>query len=196
MSTELAGDTVSVAFVVDSSLALAAEWSRVLMDYVAHLLRRLTETNSSHKVMPIMLATPRLPLNVYLQFRLAFITYGLRDMLPSPLLCKNFFSDIQAVTRVIKEEPNKLGIGQTSSGGTTGMAALDGLVAAIEVRSSCLHVACSQLHKFIRCSTCSGPSFSPRTRLDPTLATYFTLLRLNRMTLNVHSGMILPYWMM
>lgn len=35
----------------------------------------------------------------------------------------------------MKEDPAKLGVGHTSSGGTRGMAALEGLVAAIEVRS-------------------------------------------------------------
>ena len=35
----------------------------------------------------------------------------------------------------MREDPAKLGVGHTSSGGTRGMAALEGLVAAIEVRS-------------------------------------------------------------
>jgi hypothetical protein len=64
---------------------------------------------------------------------MAFVTYATADTRPSPLLCKRFFADLQPVTKEIKEEPGNLGIGQTTSGGSRGMAALEGLVAAIEV---------------------------------------------------------------
>jgi len=53
--------------------------------------------------------------------------------MPTPLLAKRFFVPFQSVTKELREEPSKLGIGQTSSGGTRGMAALEGLVAAVEV---------------------------------------------------------------
>lgn len=64
---------------------------------------------------------------------MAFVTYATADTRPSPLLCKRFFTDYQPVAREMKDAPDKLGIGSTNSGGTRGMAALEGLVAAIEV---------------------------------------------------------------
>jgi hypothetical protein len=70
-----------------------------------------------------------------LQPRMGFVTYATADMVPSPILCKRFFADPHPVTKEMKENPAKLGIGQTNSGGGMGMAALEGFVAAIEVRS-------------------------------------------------------------
>jgi hypothetical protein len=67
------------------------------------------------------------------KFRMAFVTYGTTDTRPTPLLAKRFFVPFQAVTKELREQPSNLGIGQTSSGGSGGMAALEGLVAAVEV---------------------------------------------------------------
>lgn len=71
-----------------------------------------------------------------LQYRIAWVTYGPPDSLSSPLLCKRFFAEIAEVTNVIKaqDELYQLGVGTTHSGGTRGMAMLEGLVAAVEVR--------------------------------------------------------------
>ncbi len=63
---------------------------------------------------------------------MAFVSYGTADTRPTPLLCKRFFADFQPVTKLIKEEPAKLGVGLSSSG-THGMSALEGFVAAVEV---------------------------------------------------------------
>lgn len=61
------------------------------------------------------------------------MTYGAADTRPLPLLSKRFFAPLSLVTRELREEPSKLGIGQTNSGGGRGLSALEGLVAAIEV---------------------------------------------------------------
>lgn len=68
------------------------------------------------------------------KFRLAFIAYGPANAHPSPLIAKRFFTTLPTITKELRDEQHKLGIGQTSSGGTKGMAALEGLVASIEVR--------------------------------------------------------------
>lgn len=64
---------------------------------------------------------------------MGFVTYATSDTLPSPILCKRFFVDYQPVMKEMREDPAKLGLGQTNSGAGRGMAALEGLVAAIEV---------------------------------------------------------------
>ncbi|KAG6334113.1 hypothetical protein ID866_4975 [Astraeus odoratus] len=69
----------------------------------------------------------------FTQFRLAVITYGAANTRPSPLLSKRFFGPPAHVTKELREEPAKLGIGQISCG-DRGLSALEGLVAAIEVR--------------------------------------------------------------
>jgi hypothetical protein len=67
---------------------------------------------------------------IEVQFRVAFVTYGTQG---TPLICKNFFNDLVAVLPAFREDPSKLGMGQTSCGGDMGMAALEGFVAALEV---------------------------------------------------------------
>lgn len=61
------------------------------------------------------------------------MTYGAANTRPSPLLEKRFFSNISLVTKELREDPSKFGIGKTSCGGSRGLSALEGLVAAIEV---------------------------------------------------------------
>lgn len=65
------------------------------------------------------------------QMRVAFITYGTQG---TPLVCKNFFTELPPVMAALREDTTKLGIGQTTYGGSMGMAALEGFVAALEVR--------------------------------------------------------------
>ncbi|KAK0450014.1 hypothetical protein EV421DRAFT_1295977 [Armillaria borealis] len=107
-------NTIAVAFVVDASLSLATQWHLVIGQYVAPMLKRLSESNPGFR------------------FRMAFVSYGTADTRPTPLLCKRFFADFQPVTKLIKEEPSKLGVGLSSSG-THGMSALEGFVAAVEM---------------------------------------------------------------
>ncbi|KAI0327020.1 hypothetical protein GY45DRAFT_1309435 [Cubamyces sp. BRFM 1775] len=109
------GEVIAVACVVESSLALAAEWSQVQVEYIVPLLQRLGEAH-----------TPP-------TFRIAFVSYGTVDTMPTPVLAKLFFSPPANMMKDMREEPHKLGIGQTGSGGGYGMAALEGLVAAIEL---------------------------------------------------------------
>ncbi|KAI0656488.1 hypothetical protein C8Q70DRAFT_337759 [Cubamyces menziesii] len=109
------GEVIAVACVVESSLALAAEWTQVQVEYIVPLLQRLGEAH-----------TPP-------TFRIAFVSYGTVDTMPTPVLAKLFFSPPANMMKDMREEPHKLGIGQTGSGGGYGMAALEGLVAAIEL---------------------------------------------------------------
>ncbi|KAF7299401.1 hypothetical protein MIND_00889700 [Mycena indigotica] len=104
----MADSVVAIAFVVDSSLALALEWPTLRQFYLTPMLKRLQDTN----------------LNAV--FRAAFVIYGTQN---TPIVCKNFFFDIQ----VVLNEAVKCGMGQSSCGGEMGMAALEGFVAAIEL---------------------------------------------------------------
>ncbi|KIM64258.1 hypothetical protein SCLCIDRAFT_1213358 [Scleroderma citrinum Foug A] len=108
-------DLVAVACVVEGSFVLASEWPRVLTEYITPLLKRLHDLHHNH------------------QFRLAFVTYGAANTRPSPLLEKRFFSDISLVMKELRADPSKFGIGNTSCGGSRGLSALEGLVAAIEL---------------------------------------------------------------
>jgi hypothetical protein len=46
----LESKVVAVVLVVESSLAVAAEWPRIIRDYVVHMLKRLTDLNPAHRV--------------------------------------------------------------------------------------------------------------------------------------------------
>ncbi|KAF7357489.1 hypothetical protein MSAN_01345100 [Mycena sanguinolenta] len=104
---------IAIAFVVDSSAALAAEWPLLFAGYITPMLRRLKESNPPG-----------------IKFRVAFVTYGTQD---TPLISKNFFHDWVALVPSFRDDPSKLGLGQTTCGGDTGMAALEGFVAALEL---------------------------------------------------------------
>lgn len=43
-------DLVAVACVVESSLTLATEWTRILFDYVSPMLKRLNEIHNGYQV--------------------------------------------------------------------------------------------------------------------------------------------------
>lgn len=43
-------DTLAIAFVVESSVAIADEWHRIIQEYVAAMVKRLLETNPKYKV--------------------------------------------------------------------------------------------------------------------------------------------------
>jgi hypothetical protein len=62
------------------------------------------------------------------------VTYGTADSRPTPLIAKRFFAPLAPVTKELRDNPGALGFGQTANGGGRGMAALEGLIAAIEVR--------------------------------------------------------------
>lgn len=106
-------EVLAVACVIDASLALATEWTRVFTAYILPILKRLNEAYSGHS------------------FRLALVTYGAADTYPSPLLSKCFFLSPNFVIKELREDPRKLGIG--SANGVRGLSALEGMVAAIEL---------------------------------------------------------------
>ncbi|KAG1870716.1 hypothetical protein DFJ58DRAFT_22358 [Suillus subalutaceus] len=105
-------EVLAVACVIDASLALATEWTRVFTAYILPILKRLNEAYSGHN------------------FRLALVTYGAADAYPNPLLSKRFFLPPNLVMKELREDPRGLGIGSTI--GVRGLSALEGMVAAIE----------------------------------------------------------------
>ncbi|KAF8802424.1 hypothetical protein BYT27DRAFT_7260966 [Phlegmacium glaucopus] len=112
---QLPVESLAVAFVVESSLAVAQEWRQVLLEYVQLLLKRLADTHPNFKL------------------RIAFVSYGTADTLPSPLICKRFFADYSTVAKELKDALTNFGLGQINSGGKRSMAALEGLVATLEL---------------------------------------------------------------
>lgn len=128
-------ELVAVVCVVESSLILASEWNSILTEYILPLFKRLGEAHAAQLVchFAILGDVLRSYLTCILKFRLAFIAYGPANTQPSPLIEKRFFAALPTITKELRDEQHKLGIGRTSSGGSTGMAALEGLVASIEV---------------------------------------------------------------
>lgn len=108
-------EIIFVALVLESSLALASEWPHIHTDYIAPLLRRLRDRQTSN-------------------FGLSLVGYATADTRPSPILQKVPFTSLTQMLDKMRQ-PHELGIGQTGSGGGYGMAALEGIVAALEVCS-------------------------------------------------------------
>jgi hypothetical protein len=73
------------------------------------------------------------------------IIYGTAEERPSPLIAKRFFSPVGTVMKELRETPSALGLGRTGNGGGVGMAALEGLIAAIEVLSFAAALSMSHL---------------------------------------------------
>jgi hypothetical protein len=123
---------VALACVVESSLTLASEWRWILSEYVVPVLKRLNDIHPGYQVSRAQVVTGQTNFDAF-QTRIGFITYATADARPTPILVKRHFSALlPAVFKELNEEPARLGIGQTSSG-TNGMAALEGLIAAVEV---------------------------------------------------------------
>lgn len=70
-----------------------------------------------------------------IQLLLAFICYATAETRPTPLLSNRFFHDLVTVTKALRDEHLKMGIGSTGSV-KAGMSALEGLVAALEVNTA------------------------------------------------------------
>lgn len=133
---QLSVESLAVAFVVESSLAVAQAWRQVLLEYVQLLLKRLADTHPNFKVSLPYITFTRPPVTHSSKLRIAFVSYGSADILPSPLICKRFFADYPIVAKELKDALTNFGLGQINSGGTRGMAALEGLVATLEVCAS------------------------------------------------------------
>ncbi|KAI0667911.1 hypothetical protein C8Q78DRAFT_303917 [Trametes maxima] len=144
---------IAVTCVVESSLALAAEWSRVKTDYIDLMLRRLKEVPGNPTV------------------RLGFVSYGPQNTYPTPVLSKIFFSPPENVEDGTGL-PRGVGLGHTSNGGGYGMAALEGLVAALELfdtlRSS-VEVTGLTCHVIHIATTPPDPAERPMWNVSPSL---------------------------
>jgi len=114
-SVHTASPTLAVVIVVDSSITLASEWLRIVNDYFPQLFRRLAGENPSSLT----------------HLRLGFITYGPQDCDGSPVFYNRFFA--LGAHNELKDDPSKFAMGRTVTGGSLGMAALEGYAAAIEV---------------------------------------------------------------
>jgi hypothetical protein len=93
-------ELVAVACVVESSLVLASEWSRVLVDYISPLLKRLSEAHtvgSQSTVDPLVL----LRLSRIIDLEPSQVSHGLCDIWHS-----RYPSDTFACEKVLRSLPN------------------------------------------------------------------------------------------
>lgn len=132
-------DVLAIAFLVESSLDVAQEWRKRILNYFAVLLKRLVDCHPTSKVCLDLSVVDfdRLILDTDNRFqsKVAFVCYGPGDHTPSPILCKRFFTDQQSLFMEMADaDVSRLGVGMTNSGGTKGMAALEGFVSVLEVR--------------------------------------------------------------
>ena len=74
------------------------------------------------------------------QIKIAFVSYATADTVPSPILAKRFFVDFKLVLRDMTQDISRLGLASTNAGPARPMAALEGIVAALEVRALALSV--------------------------------------------------------
>ncbi|KIY63535.1 hypothetical protein CYLTODRAFT_426025 [Cylindrobasidium torrendii FP15055 ss-10] len=112
--TDLQPVPIGVVILADTSLDLAAQWSQLLQLYVGPIFKRITEQSQSAK-----------------RIQLSFISYGTSERTPSPFACKRYFHEVSQVVKKMREEA-WTGVG-TCSTTSHGAAALDGLVAALEM---------------------------------------------------------------
>ncbi|KJA13329.1 hypothetical protein HYPSUDRAFT_209632 [Hypholoma sublateritium FD-334 SS-4] len=109
-------DFIALAFVVEASLDVAHEWrTNLISQYCMALLRRLNEANTA------------------VALKIAFVSYATADTVPCPVLTKRFFVDFKTVLTHMTQDIAGLGVGTTNAGPDRPMAALEGIVAALEL---------------------------------------------------------------
>lgn len=106
---------ILVICVLETSLALAAQWPQVQDEYLMPLIQRLGDGKQPST-----------------RWHMCFVAYGTADTRPTPIVAKHFVMNAPQVLQKL-HEPHELGVGQTGSGGSYGMATLEGIVAALEV---------------------------------------------------------------
>ncbi|KZS92493.1 hypothetical protein SISNIDRAFT_486520 [Sistotremastrum niveocremeum HHB9708] len=123
-------DSIAVACVIESSTTLAKHWTTMLTQYFPPIM---THIASSFSLPASGSPHSQAAINEKLQlFRIAIITYGSADTRPSPVIAKRFFGPPHIVTRQLKDE-REYGIGMSPPDPRNGMAALEGIVAALEL---------------------------------------------------------------
>ncbi|KAF5327247.1 hypothetical protein D9619_004586 [Psilocybe cf. subviscida] len=95
----------AIALVVEASLLIAQEW-KLQLHHFGNIIMRL--------------------ISVY-------VAYGRSDTLPSPILCRRYFDSVPELAAKFPHGLMAFGVGTLSAGGSQGMAALDGLVAGLEL---------------------------------------------------------------
>lgn len=179
----VSSELIAVTLVIESSMVVYDDFYQrplphnsnptgpPLVRYLSEIFKRLTAVHRKAQVCRLLplsrCDTARLQLA--LQFRIAYVTYGPPDHYPSPLVRKQYFAYYRHVTETLGKEPEGgrvMGIGSTSAVESIGMAALDGLVAAVEVRCAALRV--KELHHPAdpceRCSMTSPSRSGTRSR--------------------------------
>lgn len=106
----------AVAVVVDCSLAISHEWYYILNQYLPSIIQRIHGTTQGASQ----------------QCRLALITYSTASNRPSPIVSKLFFQPLRLALGVIRDDPDRLGLGSVASCGR-GAAVLEAMVAATEM---------------------------------------------------------------
>ncbi|EAU85654.2 hypothetical protein CC1G_10926 [Coprinopsis cinerea okayama7 len=112
--TAIPSEVSAVVFVIESSQTLWMEWKIILSDYVGVLMKRLYE------------AYPKRAL------RIGIITYSNSDTLDNPILAKMFFMGYANAFQMLKSGKS-LKLGEVDASPKKGMAALEALVAAVEL---------------------------------------------------------------
>jgi len=129
-------DAFAVVLLVESSLTVALSWRICVQEYVTPLIRRLIDsTNGLQTKVGCQLVHGITRRSCNQKLRIGFISYGAADTVPSPIICRHFFNESSAVLLTIREDFTRFGLMHPASTGKRGMAALDGLVASLEVRS-------------------------------------------------------------
>ncbi|KAI0077281.1 hypothetical protein K474DRAFT_1661889 [Panus rudis PR-1116 ss-1] len=108
-------ETVAVVLLLDASIALGSVVQNALKQCVEPFLHRLHELHPS--------ALPRI----------ALVCYSSSATRPSPILHRHFFTEPKAILSEFRERPSQFGVGKCSTGGDRGLAALEGIVAALEM---------------------------------------------------------------
>ncbi|KIK63006.1 hypothetical protein GYMLUDRAFT_41307 [Collybiopsis luxurians FD-317 M1] len=145
-------DMGGLVIVVDSSVALATILPSVMQNYFTQVGRKVFEASPGAN------------------YRIGWVTYGQADC---PILAKRFFAEYPLVMTALKDSADfsNLGIGTTTAGGTKGMAALEGLVAAVELFDTLAEIKPPKWPSHILHITASFPDNSkhPRENIFPSL---------------------------
>ncbi|KAF7789802.1 hypothetical protein EIP86_000748 [Pleurotus ostreatoroseus] len=108
-------EQVAVAYLVDSSLAIMSEWTRLMQEYLNPLLQRLHESHPSR------------------MFRIAIVCYAPASTRPKPLLSATVWIHPGTAIPKLVQHASDFGLGRTGGGGTRGMAVLEGMASVLEL---------------------------------------------------------------
>ncbi|KAG8900131.1 hypothetical protein FRC00_014338 [Tulasnella sp. 408] len=111
---------VSVVFCLDSSALTRDFWQKGLSTYIVPLLQTLAKVHNQQAT------------GAAFKISLGLIVFTLSNVKP-PLLSNTYFTDGPEGLQQLQSKMFSRGLGATTNGGDSGMAAIEGLVAAVEV---------------------------------------------------------------